>query len=317
MPGKSLKSGLRTVKQMRLKAGMTVDDLVKEMSGAGVIGAGKIAKAVDIVTEMFEDPDYTVFLAVSGPLVPSGMRLIFTDLIRGGYVNAIVSNGANMVHDLVEAMGEHHLVGSLGEDDRELWKRGINRAYDIFIESHVFPDLEKHLGVILDSIPEHDKVNVPIHAFLREIGLRLTDEDSILYNAAKRNVPIFSPGLLDSMIGIPMWMYSQRSRLSLNPIKDFELLARMVYDSKKAGAILLGGGTPKHHTLYVNTLRQGLDAAVQISSAVADDGSLSGAPLTEAISWGKIRGDKIVSVFGDITIIFPVIVAAVLERLKG
>lgn len=319
MPRKSMTTGFRTVKQIQLKAGMTVNDLVKEMSGAGVIGAGKVAKAVDIVTEMFEDPDYTVFLAVSGPLVPSGMRLIFTDLIRGGYVNAIVSNGANIVHDLVEAMGAHHLVGSASEDDRQLWKRGINRAYDIFIESQVFPALEKHLAIILDSIPEHDKVNMPIHVFLREIGVRLADEDSILYNAARHNVPVFSPGLLDSMIGIPMWMYSQRSRLSLNPIKDFELLARIVYDSKKAGAILLGGGTPKHHTLYVNTLREGLDAAVQISSAVAEDGSLSGAPLTEAISWGKVRGDKLdklVSVFGDVTVIFPIIVAAVLERLE-
>jgi len=317
MPRKGLKHGSRIVRQMRLKADMTVDDLVKEMGGAGVIGAGRVAKAVDIVTEMFSDPDYTVFLAVSGPLVPSGMRLVFTDLIRGRYVDAIVTNGANMVHDLVEAMGEHHLVGSLGEDDRELWKKGINRVYDIFIESHVFPDLEKHLDFILDSIPEDKRVNMPIHGFLREIGLRLRDEDSILYNAAKNDVPIFSPGLLDSMIGIPVWMYSQRSKLSLNPIKDFELLTRLVYDAKKAGAIILGGGTPKHHTLYVNTLREGLDAAVQISSAVADDGSLSGAPLSEAVSWGKVRGDKIVSVFGDITIVFPVIIAAVLERLRN
>jgi len=306
----------RIVKQMHLKPGMTVDELVEEMGGAGVIGAGNVARAVDIVTEMFGDPDYTVFLALSGPLVPSGMRLIFTDLIRGGYVNAIVTNGANMVHDLVEAMGGHHLVGSLKEDDRKLLKSGINRAYDIFMESHVFTDLEKHLNKILDSIPEEKRIGIPIHGLLEEIGLRLRDEDSILYNAARHGVPIFSPGLLDSMLGIPLWMYTKRSRLELNPIKDFDRLAKVVYDAKKAGAIILGGGTPKHHTLYVNTLREGLDAAIQISSATPEDGSLSGAPLTEAISWGKVKGDKIATVTGDITIIFPVVVAAALERLS-
>jgi len=313
----SKKAYSRTVRQMRLKQGMTVDELVKEMGGAGVIGAGSVARAVDIVTEMFGDPDYTVFLALSGPLVPSGMRLIFTDLIRGGYVNAIVTNGANIVHDLVEAMGGHHLVGSLKEDDRRLWKSGINRAYDIFIESHVFTDLERHLNRLLDAIPEEKRIGMPIHTFLEEIGLRLRDEDSILYSAAKQGVPIFSPGLLDSMLGIPLWMYTKRSRLELNPIKDFERLARVVYDAKRAGAIILGGGTPKHHTLYVNTLREGLDAAIQMSSATSEDGSLSGAPLTEAISWGKVRGDKIASVFGDITIIFPIVVAAALERTKS
>ena len=307
----------RVVRQMRLRGGMTVDELVREMKGAGVIGAGRVARAVDIVTEMFGDPDYTVFLALSGPLVPSGMRLIFTDLIREGYVNVVITNGANLVHDIIEAMGGHHLIGSLNEDDRELWKRGINRAYDIFLESHVFTELEERLNDLLDSITEERRVGIPIHKLLEEIGWRLEDEDSILYNAARHGVPIFSPGLLDSMVGIPLWMYTKRSRLQLTPIRDFNRLAEVVYDAKKSGAIILGGGVPKHHTMYINTLREGLDAAIQISSARADDGSLSGAPLTEAISWGKVRGEKIASVFGDVTIIFPMVVAAALERLKG
>ncbi|MCD6263946.1 deoxyhypusine synthase [Candidatus Bathyarchaeota archaeon] len=307
----------RVVRQMRLRAEMTVDELVREMGGAGVIGAGRVARAVDIVAEMFEDPEYTVFLSIAGPLVPSGMRLIFTDLIRGGYVNVVITNGANIVHDLIEAMGGHHLVGSLAEDDRELWRRGINRAYDIFIESHTFIELEKYLDQILDSIPEERRIDISIYGLLEEIGWRLKDEDSILYNATRHGVPIFSPGLLDSMIGIPLWMYTKRSPLRLNPVKDFERLAEVVYDAKKAGAIILGGGTPKHHTLYVNTLREGLDAAVQISTARMEDGSLSGAPLTEAISWGKVKGDKIVSVFGDATIVFPIIIAAALERIKS
>ena len=308
---------MKRVEQMRLRPGMSVGELAEEMRRAGVIGAGRVGRAVEIVAEMFSDPDYTTFITLSGPLVPGGMRLIFTDLIRGGYVDAVVTNGGNVVHDLVEAMGGSHMVGRVEADDAKLWREGINRAYDIFIESRVFSDLERYTGDILDSIPVEGRVDVPIHGLLREMGLRVEDEDSILFNAARRDVPIFSPGLLDSMLGIPLWMYSRRSRLRIDPLKDFDLFAEMVYDAKRAGAIILGGGTPKHHTLYMNTLREGVDAAVQISSARADDGSLSGAPLREAVSWGKVKGNRTSTIFGDVTIVFPLIVAAALEKIQS
>ena len=308
---------MKRVEQMRLRPGMTVGELAEEMRKAGVIGAGRVGKAVEIVAEMFSDPDYTTFITLSGPLVPSGMRLIFRDLIRDGHVDVVVTNGANVVHDIVEAMGRPHMVGEVDVDDAELHERGINRAYDIFIESDTWPKLEEYVGGILDGLPEERRVGIPIHGLIREIGLRLEDEESILYTAARKGVPIFSPGFLDSMLGIPLWMYSKRSRLVIDPIKDFDLLGEMVYEAKKSGAIILGGGTPKHHAQYMNTLREGLDAAVQISSARAEDGSLSGAPLKESVSWGKLKGDKASTIFGDVTIVFPLIVAAALERIRG
>lgn len=310
---------MKRVEQMRLKPGMTVGELAEEMRRSGVIGAGRVGRAVDIVAEMFSDPDYTTFITLSGPLVHGGLRLIFTDLVREGYVDAIVTNGANMVGDLIEAMGEHHYIGRVDVDDEELLEKGINRAYDIYFEGKVFSDLEAFIGKILDEIPEEKRVDIPINGLLREIGLRLKDEDSILYNAAKRNVPIFSPGLLDSMLGIPLWMYSKSKRLTMNPLRDFDRFADVVYDAKKTGAIILGGGTPKHHTQYMNTLREGLDAAVQISSARAEDGSLSGAPLKESLSWGKLKRGQIEmtsTIFGEVTTIFPLIIAAALEKIK-
>jgi len=308
---------MKRIQQMRLRAGMTVGELADEMRRAGVVGAGRVGKAVEIVAEMFSDPAYTTFITLSGPLVPSGMRQIFTDLIRGGYVDVVVTNGANVVHDIVEAMGKAHLIGEVDVDDAELHERGINRAYDIFIESDTWTSLEDFIGGLLDGIPEENRVGVPIHSLLREIGLRLEDEESILYNAAKKGVPIFSPGFLDSMLGIPLWMYSKRSRLVIDPIKDFDLLGEIVFEAEKSGAIILGGGTPKHHAQYMNTLREGLDAAVQISTARAEDGSLSGAPLKESVSWGKLKGDKAATIFGDVTIVFPLIVAAALERIHA
>ncbi len=308
---------MKRVEQMRLRPGMTVGELAEEMRKAGVIGAGRVGKAVEIVAEMFSDPDYTTFITLSGPLVPSGMRLIFRDLIRDSYVDVVVTNGANMVHDIVEAMGRHHLVGEVDVDDAELHERGINRAYDIFIESDTWVALEEYVGGILDGLPEEKRVDVPIHGLLREIGLRLEDEGSILHAAAVKGTPIFCPGLLDSMLGIPLWMYSKRSRLVINPIRDFDLLGDIVYEAEKTGAIILGGGMPKHHAQYMNTLREGLDAAVQISTARVEDGSLSGAPLKESVSWGKLKGDRASTIFGDVTVIFPLIVAAALERIEG
>lgn len=299
---------------------MTVGELADEMREAGVIGAGRVGRAVEIVAEMFSDPGYTTFLSLAGPLVPGGLRLVFTDLIRGGYVDAVVTNGANVVHDVLEAMGKRHIVGDLLHDDAELFEEGINRAYDIFIEGDAFVELEDYVGGILDSLPEEKRVDIPINGLLREIGLKLEDEDSILYNASRKGVPVFSPGFLDSMLGIPLWMYSKRGKLVIDPLKDFDLFADMVYEAEKAGAIILGGGTPKHHTQYMNTLREGLDAAIQISSARADDGSLSGAPLKESVSWGKLKGERLgmtSTIFGDVTIVFPVIVAAALEKIQA
>jgi deoxyhypusine synthase len=308
---------MKRIEQMTLWPGMTVGELTEEMKRAGVIGAGRVGRAVEIVAEIFSDPDYTTFISFSGPLVPSGMRLIFTDLIRDGYLDAVITNGANVVHDIVEAMGKTHMIGEVNVDDAKLLENGINRAYDIFIESDTWTELEYYIERILDDISEEKRTYTSIHELLKEIGFRMEDPDSILYNASKKGIPVFCPGLLDSMLGIPFWMYSKKSRLIINPIKDFDLLGDMVYKAKKTGAIILGGGVPKHHVQYINTLREGLDAAIQISTARAEDGSLSGAPLMESVSWGKLKGDKASTIIGDVSIVFPLIVAATIEKINS
>jgi deoxyhypusine synthase len=299
---------------------MKIGELTEEMKKAGVIGAGKVGKAVDIIVEMFMDPCYTTFLTLSGPLVPSGLRQIFRDLIEDGYVNVVVTTGANMVHDLIEAIGKSHYIGTSNFDDKKLFNQGINRIYDIFIESNTFVELEKFIGSIIDSFSREKRTNLAYNEFLKIIGLHLEDENSILYTAAKRSVPIFCPGLLDSMLGIPLWMYAKNKQLTFNPLKEFDLLTDIIFEAKKSGAIILGGGMPKHHTQYVHTLREGLDAAIQISTARLEDGSLSGAALKESITWGKLKEgsleNRTSNIFGDVTIIFPIIVTAALERIQ-
>lgn len=310
---------MRKVHQIRLHPGMTIGELCEEMRLTGVMQGGRVGRAVELVANMFKDPDYTTFITLSGPLVAGGLRVILRDLIRDGYIDAVMSNGANLIHDILESMGRSHYQGSESVDDEKLYQRGYNRVYDVFIENDTFHEIEGYVGGMVDDIPEDKRSGIAFHEFIHELGLRIKDEESILKAAADMNVPIFSPGFLDSMLGIPLWLYSKKKKLVFNPIKDFDLLADMVFDAKKSGVIILGGGTPKHHTQYMHTLREGLDSAIQLSSARVEDGSLSGAPLRESITWGKLKGghleEKTATIFGEVTSLFPLIIAGALEKL--
>ena len=307
---------MKRVKHMRLKNGLTVGALVSEMNECGVLGAGKIGKAAEIVKEMFSDSDYTVFLTLAGPLVPGGLRQIIRDLIEQEYVNVIVTTGANMVHDMVESLGHHHWIGTFLAEDEELKTKDIGRIGDIYIEQNAFKGLEDWMYETLESIPETKRERISTTELLFEIGKRLPDSDSILATAAKKEVPIISPGLVDSIAGFHLWMFGQDKKLRIDPLLDTHKLVDIVYEAKKAGIIILGGGWPKHFTLFANTFREGVDRAIQITMDRPEPGGLSGATLKEAISWGKVKPEgKAVTVICDVTIAFPLIVASALEGL--
>jgi deoxyhypusine synthase len=117
---------------MHLKGGLTVGELVSEMQKCGVLGAGNIGKATEIVAEMFSDKDYTVFLTLAGPLVPGGLRKVIRDLIENDYVHVVVTTGANMVHDMVESLGHRHWIGTFLAEDEELKTKDIGRIGDYY-----------------------------------------------------------------------------------------------------------------------------------------------------------------------------------------
>jgi deoxyhypusine synthase len=307
---------LKRVKHMRLKNGLTVGALVSEMNACGVLGAGKVGKAAEIVKEMFSDRDYTVFLTLAGPLVPGGLRQIIRDLIEQEYVNVVVTTGANMVHDMVEALGHHHWIGTFLAEDKELKTQDIGRIGNIYIEQNAFKCLEEWMYKTLESIPEEKRERISTTELLFEIGKRLPDPESILATAAKKGVPIISPGLVDSIAGFHMWMFGQDKKLRIDPLLDTHKLVDIVYEAKKAGIIILGGGWPKHFALFANTFREGVDRAIQITMDRPEPGGLSGATLKEAISWGKVKPEgKEVTVICDVTIAFPLIIASALDGL--
>ena len=308
---------MELVRQMEVTSGMTVDRLVREMEETGVLGAGRIARAVSVMSDLFSDAEYTVFLALAGPMVPGGLRRIVADLVRQGYIDAVIASGANIVHDVVEALAYGGLKGGSPDDD-ELRNSNYGRIGDIYIDMNGFESLERKVYAILDGLTRAPTARFSTCDLIMEIGRTLDDDASILKCAALRNVPVFSPGVTDSMLGFHLWTYSQLNDMVLDPLQDMKRLSDMVYESRKIGAIILGGGLPKHFIMGASTLKNGLDAAIQITLDRPEGGSLSGAPLEEGISWRKMKPEgKAVTVISDATIAFPVIVAAVLDRIRG
>ena len=308
---------MKEVKHIQLGRKMSVSELVDQMGSTGVLGAGKIGDARDLIAEMFADSDYTVFLTLSGALVPAGFRRVIHDLIEDEFVNVLVTTGSNMVHDMVEALGFRHTVGSFQAEDRRLKARNIGRIGDIYIEQKAFQSLEKWLYQTVETIPEEKRKRISGADLFFEIGKRIKDKESILAVAAEKNVPVICPAFVDSIAGFQLWMFGQDRALRVDPLLDVGRLVDEVYEAKKSGVIILGGGVPKHFALFANTFRDGVDAAVQITMDRPEPGGLSGASLEEAISWGKVKPKgRAVTVVCDATIAFPLIVAAALEKIK-
>lgn len=304
------------VKQMQLKPGMRLGKISDEMLRSGVLGPKRFAEAVQILITLFGSNRYTNIMTVAGPMVPGGMRRLISDLVSQGRIHALTLTGASVTHDLVEALGFKHEIGTESTDDSKLKKRGLYRIYDIYISQRAIEGLEKFTLRTMPGIAEEMRRNIGPSELLHEVGKRLNDSNSILRNAARRRVPIFCPGLHDSMFGVDLWTYGQINTLVINPMRDFSKIVELTYASDKIGVIVLGGGMPKHFTLLANTFRGGLDAAVQFTMDRPEPGGLSGAPLEEAVSWGKIKaGSRTATVIGDATTLFPLACIAALERV--
>ena len=305
------------VSHIKIKRGMTVSALARQMEAVKVLGPGRFGKAVKILSEMFSDEDYCKMLSIAGPIVPGGLRSILVDLVEKNLINAIVTTGANVTHDMLEGLGHRHIVGSELADDETLRKRGLSRIYDLLVKQKAIEDLERSTRHMLDRIPLEDRRNMASYELLWSLGRQLDDKNSLLSVASKRHMPIFCPGIFDSMLGLDLWTYSQLNPLFINPFKDFSKIVELSYAAKRVGAIILGGGMPKHHVLIANSYRGGVDAAIQITLDRPEGGGASGAPLEEAISWGKIKKrNNLVTLVGDATILFPIITLGALENAR-
>jgi len=306
------------VSHIKISDRMSVLNLTQQMEAARVLGAGRFGKAARILGEMFRDNDCMKLISIAGPLIPGGLRSVITDLVDGGYVNGVVTTGANVTHDMLEALGHRHIVGSENADDVRLKRRGLSRIYDLYVTQRSIEGLERATYRMLDRIPESKRRNIGSHELLWEFGKQLKDRRSFIRAAQVRGALIFCPGIFDSMVGLHLWTYSRLHQLILNPLRDFSRLVDMTYERKRVGVIILGGGMPKHQVLIANTYRGGVDAAIQITLDRPDGGGFSGAPLEEAISWGKVKDPKrVVTVVGDASVLFPILAVSALQQSRA
>ncbi|MCD1295247.1 deoxyhypusine synthase [Methanocella sp. CWC-04] len=301
------------IQHANIRGTMTVNDLVKEMNGCA-FGAGRLAMACDILEEM-QDDGVTKFFGLSGAMVPAGMRNIVSDMIRDGHIDILVTTGANMVHDAIEAVGGYHEKGSDTADDIELKNKHINRIYDVFLDEGCFGVLEEKMQGIYGSM-DPSKV-YSIRELLSEIGKNLDDKHSILRSAYDMGVPIYCPAIQDSVLGLQAWLYKQMNKLTVDAFADMREFMDTCYGAKRTGALLIGGGVPKNYVLQsmLVTPRGGFDYVIQVTMDRAETGGLSGATLDEARSWGKVGDNaKAVQVYCDATIALPIMLATLKER---
>src|SRR5690606_6525817 len=302
------------VEQVTIRPGMSVNELVCELARAGAYNGGALARAADIYERMLTDKKTVKFFGLAGAMVPAGMGGIVSDLLTRGYIDLLVSTGANLTHDIIEALGCRHYHGSAFCSDIELRQEEINRIYDVFLPNEAFATFESFIQESLSTLdPGH---SYPISELLTLLGKRL--DHGILATAAATGIPVYCPAVADSMIGLQCWLYSQSGKISVDAFSDMKGLIDRCFTAEKAGALLVGGGVPKNFILQSMLMTpQGFTYAVQLTGDRPDLGGLSGATLDEARSWGKITGDALaVTVYGDATITLPVLVAAVLERME-
>ena len=316
------------VEHMRVRAGMSVGDLIDEYGSAG-IGAADLHEAVDIYAEMLAGDEVTNFVGLAGAMVPAGMRRIVTDLIREGHVDALVTTGANLTHDAIEAIGGHHHhgraegEGSLREHDEQLRDEGVDRIYNVYLPQEHFTAFEHHLR---DEVFSELAGSVSIQAFTDALGranARVNEANDIEADAgiaaaaAATGVPVYCPSIQDSVLGLQAWMHSQVTDFTLDALADMTGLNDLAHESDRQGALVVGGGVPKNFVLQSMLVTpHSYDYAVQLTMDPEHTGGLSGATLDEARSWGKLeKAARNATVLGDATITLPLLVAGTLDRL--
>jgi deoxyhypusine synthase len=307
----------KPVEDYDLSEKMSVDELVLQMEKAWGFTAGKLAVAVNILEDMVKDRNCTKFLSFTGNLVATGARGALKELVKRKLVDVVVTTCGTLDHDVARSW-KNYYRGSFLMSDAKLRAEGVNRLGNVLVPNESYGIIiEEKMRELLQSLHDEGTKEMSSTQLCQEIGKRICNESSILYWAFKNNVPVFVPGITDGAIGYQTWLFSQDHDFKLNLLQDSGQLSDIVFTAKRSGALLIGGGISKHHTLWWNQFKDGLDYAVYVSTAVEWDGSLSGARPREAVSWGKInRKAAKVMVEGDASLILPVMVGALLARTR-
>ncbi len=305
----------------------SISELLKKMKDTAFQGRN-LGEATDIWSRMLEEEKLVVLMGLSGAMVPAGMRRIISHLIKNGYVDCLVSTGANIFHDLYEALEGSHFKGSPLVEDAELYRRGIDRMHDVFAPEDGFRRIDRFIANAAEKLDEDRGYSSrEIVHFLGEHAAEAGGrEDSIVVTAYREKIPVFSPAIGDSSIGMALVMARHKGRrVIIDQLKDVEELSNIVEEAGKTGVVYVGGGVPKNFIQQTEVMLSllGSDAkghsyGIQFTTDSPHFGGLSGCTFEEGVSWGKISTSaKKVQVFVDATIALPIVIHALAERLRG
>jgi deoxyhypusine synthase len=305
----------------------TVSALLEEMSQTGFQGK-KLGEVARIWSEMAEQKDLTVFLGMTGSLSTTGQWKILRWLVEKRYVDVLVSTGANISEDILEALGYHYYQGTWLADDEELLRLKIDRFYDVYADELQYRKLEDTIYKFAGTLDPAKTYSAREFLYLFGEYMSKRGIDGIVAAAYERKVPIYSPGLIDSGYGVALSLLRrQKGKLiRLDQTKDMEELAQIAEKAKRTGVVYLGGGVPKD-TIQLSTIIKSLakggeeetphEYAIQITADSPQWGGLSGCTLEEAISWGKIASNaKKATLYADITLALPLVAHAMNERVE-
>lgn len=312
----------------RIHPNMTVAELLDQQFQA--YNAARLHEAARLFAEKMVNPaeDTTIALTMAGALTPAGLGGCILTLMEYGFIDFIVSTGANLYHDMHHALAMTLHRGDFRLDDTKLQEEGVIRIYDILFEDKVLLDTDAFVRECLKSLPNRPISTSELHYHLGQQLLKagVKPEYSVLAQAAAWNVPIYTSSPGDSSIGMNVARHAlDGNQLTLDPLADVNETTAIVHQANRNGVIILGGGSPKN--FYLQTQPQlwevlginkgGHDYFIQITADAPHWGGLSGATPSEAVSWGKIKPDQLndtVVVYGDSTIALPLLTSYVVSK---
>jgi len=311
-----IKSG-KPVEDFSITKDMQINKIFEKMSKSGGFESRNLADGLYALTDMIKDENCLKFLSFVAAITSTGLRGVIKDMIKKKWFDVVITTCGALDHDIARHFSNYN-QGSFTMDDAELTKQNIHRLGNVLVPMESYgPIIEEKMQSFLEEEYAKGTREMSTEDICRMIGSHL-GEDSFLYWAYKNDVKVIVPGIVDGAVGSQIWMFSQKhTDFKLNIIKDSDTLAGLIFKAKKSGALMLGGGISKHHTLWWNQYRSGLDFAVYITTAQEFDGSLSGALVREAISWGKVTQDaKQTTIHAELTTVLPFLYLGLLIMLE-
>jgi len=299
---------MEPVKDICVTKNSSIKEFIKSLKDVGGFQAQELYRAIEILEEMFSDEECIKVLSFPACIISTGIRGIIKEALKRKMFDLVITTCGTLDHDIARDLKDYY-KGYFEADDVSLAEKGIHRLGNVFIPKECYGEvIEEFMQRTLKEIYEEGKRCLATYELVYEIGKRLS-ENTLCYWCYKNKIPMIIPGITDGAVGTQVLVFkTEKTDFNIDVWKDELKLSEIFFGDKKTGALMVGGGISKHHTIWWAQFAGGLKYSVYITSSVEQDGSLSGARTREAISWEQIKKEaKHVTVWGDATIILPLL----------